>query len=232
MFRIVQAGNALPLSYPVDPSAEFQPGMVAQLGVMGNQLVAGVSDGTAPFGIIDEIKTRAFTAPSVDESVILFVPPVVRTTISGRVYTTIDLQSNLKNSNVLLSTVVSNPVDIEIIPVNGVVIFPEGTELNFDMDGDGVLDSIHTTVSYTYQVPNIPGDDSTAGTGKMTIWFTRMIVQTDMYETNQRYPVNANLFVSESGLFTTRQPTSTHPCIAMVTGPPSSVFGNLELLWL
>ena len=75
-FRIVQAGNALPTSYPVDPSAEFEPGMVAQLGVIGNNIVCGVSDGTAPIGIIDDIKTRAFTSTSIDEVVIASAPAI------------------------------------------------------------------------------------------------------------------------------------------------------------
>jgi hypothetical protein len=35
--------------------------MIGQLGVIGNNIVCGVSDGTAPLGIIDDIKVRAFT---------------------------------------------------------------------------------------------------------------------------------------------------------------------------
>lgn len=232
MFRIVQAGNSLPISYPVDPNAEFQPGMVGQLGVMGNNIICGVSDGTAPFGIIDEIKTRAFTAPSIDEIVVAVVPEIARHIVSGRVYATIDVQASLENSNILSSSFVSNPVDVALNSKNGVLIFPEGTELNFDLDGDGVPDSIRTIVSYTYQVPNIPGDDTTAGSGRVTMWFQKMIAQTDMYETNQRYPINANLFVNECGLFTTRQVTPNYPGVGFVTGPPTAVHGTLELLWL
>jgi hypothetical protein len=232
VFRIVQAGNALPTSYPVDNNAEFQPGMIGQLGVNGNNIVAGVSDGTAPLGIIDEIKTRAFTAPSIDEVIIAPVPQQVRVNKGGNIYNTIDVQRNLLNPNVIGSSFTSNPVDVELQERNGVLIFPAGTELNFDMDGDGIPDSIRTVVSYTYQVPNIPGDDTTAGSGKVTIWFQRMIAQTDMYETNQRYPLNANLFVSECGLLTTRQPTADHPGVAVVTGSPSAIHGTLEFLWL
>jgi hypothetical protein len=231
-FRIVQAGNALPMSYPVDPNAEFQPGMIAQLGVFGNNYVAGVSDGTAPLGIIDEIKTSAFTAPSIDEVVNAFVPEIARTTVSGNVYTTIDIPINLDNPNVLASSFTSNPVDVELIPRNGTLIFPAGTRLNFNADGGAAPDSIRTVVSYTYQVPGIPGDDTTTGSGKVTIWFQRMIAQTDMYETNQRYPLNANLFVSECGLLTTRQPTPDHPGMGFVTGAPSAIHGTLEFLWL
>lgn len=231
-FRIIQAGNALPFSYPVDPNAEFQPGMIAQLGVIGNNYVCGVSDGTAPLGIIDEIKTNAFTAPSIDEPVVAFVPEIARAVVSGKVYTTIDVQINLDNPNVIASSFTSNPVDVELVPRNGTLIFPAGTQLNFNADGGAAPDSIRTVVSYTYQVPNIPGDDTTAGSGKVTVWFQRMIAQTDMYETNQRYPLNANLFVSECGLLTTRQPTPDHPGVAFVTGSPSAIHGTLEFMWI
>lgn len=232
MFRIVQAGNSLPLSFPVDPNAEFQPGMIGQLGTMGNNIVCGVSDGTCPLGIIDEIKTRAFTAPSIDEIVIATVPAVARTIIGGRSYTTIDAQSPLQNSNILASSFTTNPVDAALNAKNGVLIFPEGTELNFDLDGDGVLDSIRTIVSYTYQVPNIPGDDTTAGSGRVTIWFQKMLAQTDMYDTSQRYPINANLFVNECGLLTTRQINESYPTVGFVTGPPIAINGTLEFMWL
>jgi hypothetical protein len=36
VLRIVNNGNALPIQWPVDPSAEFQPGMVGQLGMLGH----------------------------------------------------------------------------------------------------------------------------------------------------------------------------------------------------
>jgi hypothetical protein len=225
----VQSGNALPTSYPVDGNAEFQPGQVAQLLVTGNNIVAGVSDGTAPLGIIDDIKTRAFTAPSVDEVVIAAAPGVQQ---GGILVSAIDVHQELQNPNVIPSSFITSPVDVELVPRNGVVVIPAGTPLNFDMDGDGVPDSIRTVVSYSYQIPNVPGDDTTLASGKVTIWFQRMIAQTDQYETNRRYPINANLFVSERGLLTTQQATPDHPGVAVVTGSPSAIFGTLEFLWL
>ncbi len=231
-FRIVQSGNALPISYPVDRTAEFQPGMIAQLGMTGNNIVCGVSDGTAPFGIIDDINSRAFTAPSIDEPIISFVPPALRQNISGRYYTTYDVYSTLDNSNIVQYSFTSNPVDVALVEKNGVIIFPEGTELNFDQDGDGIPDSIRTVCSYTFQVPNIPGDDSVSASGKMTVWFNRMIYQTDQYETTQRYPVNCPLFCNENGLVTTRMYIDNLPSIGFVTGSPSAIHGTLEAMWL
>ena len=231
MLRLIQVGNSLPFSYPVDPNSEFQPGMIAQLNVMGNNVVCGVSDGTVPIGIIDDVKTNSFTAPSVDE-IVIAGPIAGIVGPSGALVTPNDVKIELENPNVMASSFTSDPVDVELIPRNGVIVFMAGTLLNFDADGDGIPDSIRTRVNYTYQVPNVPGDDSTQGSGRVTVWFQRIIFQTDQFETNQRYPVNANLFVSEEGKLTTRQPTPDHPGIAVVTGTPTSVFDSLEAIFL
>ena len=70
MLRLVQVGNALPMSFIVDPSAEFLPGSIAQLTTLGNNIVCGVSNGSAPIGIIDDVKTSSFWQPTIDEVVI------------------------------------------------------------------------------------------------------------------------------------------------------------------
>jgi len=232
MFRIIQVGNALPFSFPVDPSAEFEPGQVAQLTLSGNQIVCGVSDGTAPIGIIDEIKKNAFSATSIDEVIIVDASAVATSGPGGSLITTVDIKTELDNPNIVETSFISNPVDVELIARNGVITFLAGTELNLDDSGGGIPDSIRTVVSYTYQVPNVPGDDSTAASGRITVWFQRMIAATDAFETNRRYPVNAPLFVSESGLLTTRRIADDFPAVAMVTAPPTSITSSLEFLWL
>jgi len=231
VLKIVQVGNSIPVSYPVDATAEFEPGMIAQFYLQGNQLVCGVSDGRAPVGIIDDFKTRAFTAPSIDEVVIAQGVPTVDGG-GGRLVTPVDIKQELKNPNIIPASFITSPVNVHLIPRNGMVVFPAGTEVNFDADGDGIPDSIRTVVNYTYQIPNVSGDDSTAGSGKITVWFQRGIFQTDMYETRQRYPLNAILFVSENGKLTTSQPNDNYPGIAMVTGPPTAAFSTLEFMWL
>lgn len=228
MLRLIQTGNSLPFSFPVDPNAEFQPGQLAQLNVMGNQIVCGVSDGTAPIGIIDDIKTNSFTSAAIDEVVIV---PTVGVVSNGRLVTAMDIKTELENPNIVERSF-TNDVDVLLIPRNGVIIIPQGTPLNFDNAGTGTPDSVRVVVSYTYQVPNVPGDNSTEGSGRVTVWFQRIIAQTDQFETNQRYPVNANLFVSEIGLFTTRMPSPNHAAVAIVTAPPTSLQGSLEFLWL
>lgn len=228
MLRLVQVGNALPANFIVDPAAEFQPGQIAELTVLGNQIVATVSNGTAPIGIIDDIRTKAFSAVSWNEVVI--VPAVGVAGPGGTTVTPIDIKAELKHPNVSTASFIST-VDVQLIPTNGVIVFLAGTQLNYDLLGTGVPNAIRTIVNYTYQVANIPGDDSTLGSGRVTVWFNRMFAQTDQYETNQVYPVKANLYVSETGLLTTRRPSSIHPAVAMVTAPPTSLNGMIEFLW-
>jgi len=230
MLRIVQSGNSLPFSWPVDPSAEFEPGMLAQLTVIGNQVMATVSNGSAPIGIIDDIKTKAFTSTSWDETIVAVVPGVLGP--NGQLITPVDIKIELNNPNVLPASFISIPVDVQLIPRNGVIIFPAGTPLNYDLLGTGEPNAIKTNVRYTYQIPNIIGDDSTQGSNRVTVWFQRMLFQTDKFETNQIYPLNSNLFVSEIGLLTTRQPAPNYPAVAIVTAPPTPILGMLEALWL
>ena len=229
MLRLVQVGNTLPTSFICDPSAEFQPGEIAELTVIGNQVMATVSNGTAPLGIIDDIKTRAFTNVSWNE--VIIVPAVGVLNPGGQLVTPVDIKAELKKPNVVASSF-NSTVNVVLNPINGIITFLAGTPLNFDLTGSGSPSAIRTIVNYTYYVANVPGDDSTQGSGRMTVWFSRMFAQTDQYETNQQYPVKANLFVSETGYLTTRRPSAIHPAVAMVTAPPSPVMPYLEFLWL
>lgn len=228
MLRLVQVGNTLPASFICDPSAEFQPGQIAELTVIGNQVMATVSNGTAPLGIIDDIKTKAFTNVSWNEVVI--VPAIGAPGPGGKIVTPIDIKAELKKPNVVPSSF-NSQVNVYLNPVNGIITFLAGTELNFDLMGTGSPNAIRTIVNYTYQVANIPGDDSTQGSGRMTVWFNRMFFQTDQYETNQQYAVRANLFVSETGFLTSRKPSNIHPAVGMITAPPTPMNPMIEVLW-
>src|SRR5271168_295387 len=111
--RLIQIMNALPTSYPVDPSAHFQPGMIAQLKVIGNDIVAGVSDGTAPFGIIDDTVTNAYTAPSVDEVVI------IQGLANADGYFLVASKQELRFSNIIRSSFESNINGLILNDING-----------------------------------------------------------------------------------------------------------------
>lgn len=229
MLRLVQVGNTLPVSFICDESAEFQPGMVAELTVIGNQVMATVSNGTAPIGIIDDVKTKAFTNVSWNEVVI--VPAIGAVGPGGTLVTPVDIKMELRRPNIVPNSF-NSTVNVVLNPINGIVTFVAGTALNFDLTGSGTPSAIRAIVNYTYQVANIPGDDSTQGSQRMTVWFERMFFQTDQYETNQQYPVRANVYVSEVGLLTTRRPSSIHPAVAMVTAPPTPMNPMIECLWL
>jgi hypothetical protein len=228
MLRMVQVGNTLPVSFLCDPNAEFQPGMIAELTVIGNQVMATVSNGTAPIGVIDDVKTKAFTNVSWDEVVI--VPAVGVTGPENTIVTPIDIKTELRRPNIIPSSF-SSTVDVFLNPINGIITFVAGTALNFDLSGTGTPNAIRAVVKYSYMVANIPGDDTTLGSNRMTVWFERMFFQTDQYETNQQYPLRANLYCNEVGLLTSRRPSNIHPAIGMVTAPPSAVNSMLEILF-
>lgn len=229
MLRLIQVGSSLPVSFPVDPTATFQPGQIAQLKVLGNEIVCGTSDGTAPFGIIDDINTSAFTAPSKDE--VIVIPAVGVSDGYGNYITPIDVMKNLRFANIVRSSFSSDYEGLILNDVNGIVTAPAGSELNYDMDGDNIPDSIRTVVDYVYRIPNIPGENTTVGSGRMTVWFQRGIFETDQFDTTQRYAVNATLFVNAEGKLTTHQSSPNLPGVAMVTGPPSGITPTLEFIW-
>lgn len=230
MLKIIHSGNSLPLSLNADPTAEFEPGMFAQLGLIGNDIVASVSDGTAPLGIIDDIRTASFTKPKVDE-IILINSNSSEVNSNGDRVSTEDLTGVLENPSIIESSFVST-LSVILNPINGIVTVPSGTELNYDSDGDGINDSFRIIVNYIYRVFGKPGDDSTMGTGRMTVHYQRGIYATDQFDTTEIYPLNATLYVGLDGKLTSKQPTETHPGVAICTGPPTAAIGSLEFMLL
>lgn len=228
ILRLIQIGNALPLSYPVDSTSSFDSGHIGQLYLMGNNIVCGLSDGSAPLGIIDDVRTTAFFAPSIDE---VKIQPVVGQLIGGKYLSVTDVVVLLDHSNIQTNSFICD-TEIYLRETNGAVIIPAGTELNYNLTGGPTPDAIRIVCSYSYQVPGIAGDDSTAGATRITIHFQRGIYATNIYEVGQSYPLSANLFVSENGVLTTRQQTPYHPTVGIVTGPPTSSATTLEFMWV
>ena len=191
--------------------------------------MATVSNGTAPIGIIDDVKTKAFTNVSWNE--VIIVPAVGVPGPNNTIITPIDIKAELRRPNVVPASFAST-VNVVLNPINGVITFVAGTQLNFDAQGVGSPNAIRAVVNYSYAVANIPGDDSTLASGRMSIWWDRGFFEVSAFETNQTYPLNANLYVSEIGLFTTRRPSPIHPSVAIVTSPPSPTNSLLSLLYL
>ncbi len=225
MLRIIHTNNALPFSVIVDPNATFQGGMIAQLKLYGNQVVAGVSDGRAPFGIIDDVKSTIFSTNVIDEVKTVLVPSATQT--GGRYFSTYDVMVTLDNAAIFPNSFVSS-IPCVLNAVNGVITFPSGTELNYSSTTSGIPDSIRAVVRYSYQIPYVVGEDSTAGSGRVTIWTTNVIVATDQYDSTAQYAVNAILFSGLDGKVTTQQIDETYPAVGMVTAPPTAGFGWLE----
>jgi len=220
----------MPMSLPIDPTAEFEPGVFAQLGLIGNDTVASVSDGTAPLGLIDDVRTTAFTRPQVDEIVVINVSST-EVDDNGDTVNSEDVTGVLEFPNIIDSSFTST-LSVVLNNVNGIVTVPAGTELNYDSDDDGVNDSFRLVTNYIYRVAGRPGDDTTVGTGRITIHYQRGIYATDQFDTTQVYPLNATLYVGLDGKLTSSQPTDDHPGVALCTGPPSATIGTLEFMLL
>ena len=201
--------------------------MVAQLFTVGNNIVVGVSDGSACIGILDDIVTSAFCAPVVDEVVVI---PVVGIWVGDGYVSAVDAQQMLRFANIIRSSFVSDVEGLILYEVNGVLFAPAGTRLNYDSNGDGVVDSIRAMVSYMYYIERMSGDNTTIGSGRATFHFARGIYETDQFDTKQRYVVNATLFCNAQGYLTTAQEKPTNPGIAIVTGPPSPLNSTLEFM--
>lgn len=230
MLKVIHSGNAMPMSLPVDPTAEFEPGMFVQLGLIGNDIVAGISDGTAPLGIIDDVRTAAFTKPQVDEVIVIDAQSVAINGNGVRVGT-VDTTGIMEFPNIIESSFTST-ISVVLNTVNGVVTVPSGTEPNHDSTGDGIFDSYRVIVNYIYRVAGKPGDDTTIGSGRVTIHYQRGIYACDQFDTTQIYPVNCTLYIGLDGKLTSAQPTDSHPGVAICTGPPSASIGTLEFMLL
>jgi len=230
LLKVIHSGNALPMSLSVDPTAEFEPGMFAQLGLIGNDIVASVSDGTAPLGIIDDVRTSAFTRAQVDEVVIIDAQSSEIDDNGNRV-STVEVTGVLEFPHIIESSFTST-ISIVLNTVNGVITVPSGTELNYDSSGDGTYDSFKIVTNYIYRIAGKPGDDTTVGSGRITIHYQRGIYATDQFDTTQMFPVNCTLYVGLDGKLTSSQPTDNHPGVAVCTGPPSAAIGTLEFMLL
>lgn len=231
MLKLIHLPNPHGASYPVDPTAEFEPGMIAQYKLLGNDIMVGVSDGTAPIGIIDDVRVAALTRARIDEIVEIKAGSIITDANGVRVNGSDDI-GFLENPHII-SNSFNSTMQVVLNPINGTLAIPAGTPLNHDTTGTGApFDGFLLTANYIYKIASRPGDDSTIGSGKITIYYQRGIYATDQFDTKSIYPLNATLYVGLDGRLTTTQPTTTHPGIAVVTGPPGATNGTLEFMWL
>lgn len=226
MLKFAQPNNYVPASFICDPSDTFEPGMIAQHKLYGNTPVVGVSDGRAPFGIIDDIRVNSFSAVAYNEDhkVLVTQPDIV----SGRYYTPRDIFIPLNQPFVFPESFISS-IPGSLNGRNGILTIVAGTELNL-IDA-GIPIGISLYCSYRYAVAGLPGMDTTNGSGKISVHYGPMFIQTDQFETNMQYPIGAPLYVNEFGMFTTRKIEANYPPVGLVTDPPSAIVSMLGVYW-
>lgn len=217
--------NTLVWSAPVDPSARFEAGQIAGLIEINGELFVTVSDGQRipPIGVIDDNKTTAFTGTVTDE--VVFVPASVNT-VNGVLVSTLPVMGGLKETNIIDSSFSSN-LDINLNPKKGTFIVPAGTPVNFE---DGTNIGFQLTASYRYQIVDFPGDDSTDGSGQISIHFNRGIFVTNIFDTLATYAPGQPLFVDSQGQLTSQETQS--PVVAIALQPSSALSNELMFMWL
>lgn len=213
-------------SAPVDPSATFEAGQIAGLVEIAGELFVTVSDGMSipPIGIIDDNKTRAFTDTVIDEVAIVQAPTVVNS--SGELVSTMDVMGPLDETNIIESTFASN-LDIILNPKKGMFTIPAGTPVNYD---DGEIIGFEVISSYLFKIVDFPGDDSTDGSGQISIHFNRGIFTTNQFDTLAHYAPGSPLFVNSEGRLTSQETGS--PNVAIALQPSTSVSNELMFMWL
>lgn len=227
MLRLIMS-QGLPYGLTqVDPTINFQAGQIAGFKQLGADIVATLADGKTvqPFGIIDDTKDTAFTAPVVDEIVI--IPAHGVPDGYGHYVSTVDVMGFLQHPGIRENSFQAD-LTVWLNRVNGTITVPAGSILNNDQNDDGEPDSFKVTCSYTYEIVGTFGEDTTTGSGQLTIWFTRGLYATDQFETAVDYKLNDILYCSENGKLTS---VINGPAVGMVTGPPTALIQDMEYLW-
>ena len=219
--------NSLVWSAPVDPSATFEAGQVAGLVNINGELFITVSDGNEipPIGIIDDNKTRAFTGTVTDE--IQLVPASTTVDSSGRLISTVDVMGPFDETDIIESSFTAN-IDLILNPKKGFFTIPAGTPINYE-DETG-FQGFEVVASYRFKIVDFPGDDSTDGSGQISIHFNRGIFTTNIFDTLSHFEPGSPLYVNVDGLLTSQDTGS--PVVAIALQPSTSVSNELMFMWL
>ena len=219
--------NPLVWSAPVDPSATFEAGQIAGLIEINGELFITVSNGTAipPIGIIDDNKIRAFTGTSIDE---IQIVPAASTNVGGTLVSSVDVMGSLIETNIIDSSFTAN-IGVVLNPKKGTFIIPAGTPLNYEDVTSGVM-GFEVVASYRFKIVDFPGNDTTDGSGQISIHFNRGIFTTNIFDTLTVYQPGSPLFVDNEGKLTAQETGS--PMVAIALQPSTSVSNELMFMWL
>jgi hypothetical protein len=209
----------------VDPSARFEAGQIAGLIQINNELFITVSDGKTipPIGVLDDSKISAFSGTTVDE---IQIVPAATKEKNGILVSTVDVMGALNETNIIESTFTAD-LDIVLNPKKGIFIIPAETPVNYD---DGSKIGFQVTASYRFQIVDYPGDDSTDGSGQVSIHFNRGIFVTNIFDVLSTYYPGCPLYVDVEGQLTSQETES--PVVAIALQPASALTNELMFMWL
>jgi hypothetical protein len=217
--------NSLVWSAPIDPSATFEAGQIAGMIEINGELFITVSDGKniPPIGIIDDTKTTAFSGTVVDE---IQVVPSASIEVNGILVSSVDVMAALNETNIIDTSFTCN-LDVVLNPKKGIIVVPAGTPLNFD---NGSMMGFEIKASYRFKIVDYPGNDSTDGSGQISIHFNRGIFITNIFDTLATYMPGSSLFVDFEGKLTSQETES--PIVAVALQPASALTNELMFMWL
>ena len=158
----------------------------------------------------------------------VFIPASGVSDGHGNLISTTDVMGFVENTNIIPATFVSS-MDVLLNPKNGTITVPAGSVLNKVTVGDPSQTGFEILISYMFQIPDLPGEDTTAGSGKASVHIFRGIFQTDQFDPVVEYPLMCPLFCGRDGRITS-EPNG--PIIAVCTAPPSILISEIEFMWL
>jgi hypothetical protein len=224
MLRIIETFNNLPQNIEVDPDANFQPGNVGSLRIKNSKSVMGICDGLHPYGILDDIKSNVIRCVPVPPTQTFIVPAEdIEFDANKKAIILSKAQKvELNHANIIAASFISD-VPGTLKYLNGIFILPIGTICNYclkpSINGSTINDAVRFSCKYAYNINKV--DDTTLGSGRVTVWSKNMIAETDMYSIAHEYNKYMPLYV-ENGLLTTKRLDSQCKCIGIVLEGPTT----------
>ena len=240
MLKIVELFGSVPESYLVDTASHFQPGHFASLKIKNGELVAGISDGLNPIGVLDDIRSNYIRKIVISELVTLICNPfdIMFSTKHSAFVTKCPIKIELKHNNIVENSFICYEEGFKLDAKAGLLLIQEGTVCNVTTSNEtsishfvdkGTRNAFRLYCSYAYNVLSDRMDDSTKNSNRVTVWNKTIIAYTDMYDISQTYEKNVPLYV-ENGLLTSRKPTPHSKCIGMSLEEPTHDQPNLKFL--